>query len=599
MNRSALRFFDKSPCVAADADALRLLGRHWLITAGMHAFINAFLLGVMATSWPAREWPSLLWISSIAVFALLFMAALSASAVLELVREGNSEFKRRGELALASLSIAGAAYVIAWVGMVFPMLAHGGLSQIMSVAQCSVLLGLVSAKFSSVLGTVTRVILLVQMATVIAGVFAFAHEWATFIALGLTFGTVIMLWISVYGSRSYSAMYRLRLRQARLQQRLHHKNELLAETSSSKSLLLAMASHDLRQPVHALGLLVERLRCDAGSSAVRERVEVINNVVQDLSATLEKLMALAKFDSGTVPVHLEPVALDRMFVTLQNEFEPFAFEKGLTLQYESGGLLVYTDATLLRTMMCNLLTNAIRYSDQGTVSATAHLRDDGQTVRIEVSDKGVGIPTERVPDIFEAFIRLGGADPGSEGLGLGLVIVKRAAELLKIPLQVRSELGHGSVFSLDVPLSSSLPDPVLSLSGSTSRLQGLRILLLDNDQVVLASMAQTFEEWGCKIVTGASAADVKTKLKLLTGGLDLIITDYHLGAGVNGVEVIQSLRRTSGVNTPAIILTGDVGIHLDADAGESRTVVAHKPLSPGRLGDLAVKTLALGKTCPA
>lgn len=575
-------------------EARRASGDQWLVVAALHGCVNAVLIGVLGASWPSEDWPSLLWLYSFFIFVFLFFAALSAVAVSSPLDEAISGWPKRKRLAARLINIASICYAVAWMGMVFVVFAQGAVAQIMSVTVTSVLLGLVSARFAAALGTLIKIVLPLQMISVIAGLIYQPTLWTNFIAVDLVMALVVVLGISMYGSKEYFSLYRVKRRQARLQRLLKLQNVTLGEVSSSKSRLLAMASHDLRQPVHALGLLVDRLRCDPGSNAVRERVEVINNVVAELSTTLEKLMALAKFDAGAVPVELEPVSLDRMFVSLLHEFEPIALEKGLAFTCELDGLVVNTDATLLRTMISNLMANAIRYSFEGTVSATATLLPDGLTVRIQISDSGIGIPTERIPDIFEAFIRLGAADSGSEGLGLGLVITRRIAELLNIPIHVQSELGEGTVFSLDLPLSLSAPVSRQSFTTTTAKLKGLRVLLLDNDQIVLSSMAQTLEEWGCKTITGTSAEDIEIKLKLVSGNLDLIITDYHLGEGVTGLDVIQRIRESRRRKIPAIILTGDVAIRLSNQVDVSPMVVAHKPLSPARLSDLAIKTAALG-----
>ena len=493
------------------------------------------------------------------------------------------------------LRFAGACYSIAWVGLVHFVFSHGEMLQVMSVTITSVLLGLISTRFSSVLGELTRVVFLVQMLSVIIGLISHGEEWKNFAALLLTFGMMLLLSVNLYDTRKLIVVYRTRRRQARLQQRLRLKNAALAELSSSKSRLLAMASHDLRQPVQALGLLVDSLRCDPASRGVRERVEVINGVVEELSKTLEKLMALAMFDAGTVSVNLESVALDKLFVSLLDEFEPLALRKGLTLKCEFGGLFVHTDATLLRTMMSNLLANAIRYSKHGSVRVAANVTSDKRTVRIQISDNGVGIATERITDIFEAFVRLGFSETGSEGLGLGLAITRRSADLLGIIIDVQSEVGKGTVFSLSLPQSLIQPATISSLADNPSNLQGLRVLIMDDDKTVLSSMAQSFEEWGCRVIVGSTADDAQIKVGLIEENLDLIITDYHLGSGLTGIDVIQSIREKFGVNVPAIILTGDVAIRSQCEAAESFTVVSHKPLSPVRLKALAIKAAALGR----
>ena len=564
-------------------DALGKFDIQWLIIAGIHMSLNGILpllcLRCMDEPW-LTAW-------SAVVFTSLALVGFSALSLLRAARIEIFDGPVFGAFFRQILAGASITYAFAWSGSAWNVFSNNIDTEIMAVTLLAVLLCVVTVRFSSALGSLARFVVVVQMSSVVVLWLTHDHPWALFYAAGLLLLLLIMFGISLHGSQEYISSYRLRRRQIRLQKELGVRNKHLQLENSSKSRLLATASHDLRQPVHALGLLLGLLRQDPSANEVRAKVEIINAVVESLAKKLEKLMALARLDAGTTQVDIEIMSLNNVLLSLESEFMQAAVEKGLTLKCIGSGVLnVRSDPTLLRIILANLLANAIRYTSQGGVSVVATAINN--MVRLEVRDTGVGIPADRIPDIFEAFVRLNNAVSDSEGLGLGLAISRRVAELLGIQIVAHSIVGIGTTFTIDIP--SALDQPLSQVSTcSQESLHGLRILVVDDDLVVLPSMVQTLESWGCQVVNATGLSEMESKLSFIDNPFDLVITDYHLGFGYTGMDIIRRVRRKYKLVIPAILLTGDVEIRVDSELEAANLHIVHKPISPARLSGAIVR----------
>ncbi len=382
-----------------------------------------------------------------------------------------------------------------------------------------------------------------------------------------------------------SASDRLEERSCLMQQIAH-----LKEAHSSKSRLLAMVSHDLRQPVHALGLMLGRFRQDASSSSMRIDIEAVNDVVNSLSKSLTMLMAVTRLNSGQAIALPESVSLERLFMSLANEFEETAAASRLQLQFKSGDLSVTTDPNHLRTILINLISNAIKYTPQGGVKIFAKRSVLPDTVSIEVTDTGIGIPSNELSRIFDPFVRLHFRKASADGIGLGLAIVKQTADLIKAPIRVESVVGHGTTFSFDLPLGQQIPTAGTPMP--STYLRGLRIVVIDNDETVLESMARTLEEWGCRVIAASDWSELDIKLGMTVSPVDLILTDFHLDAGFSGYELIKRLRKRLRSRIPAILLTGDVEIRHGPESTATAVAIAYKPLSREKLALLICDTVS-------
>ncbi|MGE0099844.1 MAG: ATP-binding protein [Hydrogenophaga sp.] len=369
----------------------------------------------------------------------------------------------------------------------------------------------------------------------------------------------------------------------------------LQEAHSSKARLLAMVSHDLRQPVHALGLMLGRFRQDT-SSSMRIEIEAVNDVVNSLSKSLTMLMAVTRLNSGQVVALPEAVSLERLFRSLANEMEETATASRLQLQFRSNRLSVNTDPNHLRTILANLISNAIRYTPQGGVQVVAKVCNP-ETVSIEVRDSGIGIPEQEISHIFEPFVRLHFRKTSEDGIGLGLAIVKQTADLIKAPIRVESVVGTGTTFTIELPLSQQISSAGAPMPDTY--LRGLRVVVVDNDKTVLDSMARTMEEWGCRVIVAAGWEELDVKLGMTVSPIDLVVTDFHLDGGFSGYELIKRLRKKLRTRTPAILLTGDVEIRHGPESTATAVVIAYKPLSREKLALLIYDTVSTNAAQPA
>jgi len=404
--------------------------------------------------------------------------------------------------------------------------------------------------------------------------------------------TVLMLAFSIAALRGREHIEARRGLSDRLEERscLMQQIAHLKEAHSSKSRLLAMVSHDLRQPVHALGLMLGRFRQDASSSSLRIDIEAVNDVVNSLSKSLTMLMAVTRLNSGQAIALPESVSLERLFMSLANEFEETAAASRLQLQFKSSELSVTTDPNHLRTILVNLISNAIKYTPQGGVQVTAKRSTTPDTVTIDVTDSGIGIPTNELTRIFDPFVRLHFRKASVDGIGLGLAIVKQTSDLIKAPIRVESVVGRGTTFSIDLPLGQQIQAAGTPMP--STYLRGLRIVVIDNDETVLESMARTLEEWGCRVIAASGWDELDIKLGMTVSPVDLILTDFHLDAGFSGYELIKRLRKRHRSRIPAILLTGDVEIRHGPESTATAVVIAYKPLSREKLALLICDTVS-------
>lgn len=375
------------------------------------------------------------------------------------------------------------------------------------------------------------------------------------------------------------------------------KNDELQEVATARSRLLATVSHDLRQPAHAIGLLCERAMLEANPAALKESLGDLNELSQSLSASLTTLMDLTRLDAGLVRVNLKPTFMGQVMQRLEAEFGNSARSKGLEFKVGGCDLWVQSDADLLHGVLANLVSNAIKYTQQGRVHVV--VAQTPQFLTVSVRDSGGGIPKDKLDLIFREFVRLDASESGTEGLGLGLSIVRRYAALMDHELTVESEPKRGSTFS--VRLSITEPDSEAAQVQEQSRpadmhdrrLAGLEVLIVDNMELLLTSMSKTLATWGCKV---HSARNLSEALELAdTQALDIVLTDFHLGdREPDGLALITAMRSLKGSETsglPAILMTGDVSSRLESEAQRRKVKVLHKPVRPALLQTCMLQVL--------
>ncbi len=367
---------------------------------------------------------------------------------------------------------------------------------------------------------------------------------------------------------------------ASLEARVADRTRELADANEAKSRFLAAASHDLRQPVHALGLFAGQLRQAPDHAAQRALVGDIERAVAAFEALLASLLDISRLDAGSVAVQRTPVALGPLLDRLAGGFAPAVAAKGLRLRTRSTALWVDSDPVLLERVLLNLLGNALRYTARGGVLLAARPR--GAAVELWMVDTGIGIAPEHQAPVFDEFFRVPGVPADGEvGLGLGLAIVRRLVALLGHGLVLRSVLGRGSAFVLTLQRAAPAAPAALELVplAAAEPLAGRRVLIVDDDAAVREATRGQLAQWGCEVLVAADGAQALARQA--AGAPEIVLTDLRLADGEDGLAVAQRLRERAAV--PVVVITGDtVPARLRA-AREAGCTVLTKPLRPARL----------------
>lgn len=352
-----------------------------------------------------------------------------------------------------------------------------------------------------------------------------------------------------------------------------------------RSALLTAACHDLRQPVHALGMLTE-LGSDVQPHPDRfsEWLQSVRRSAASLSEMLDELMDLGRLDSGQYTPHLSDVSLADVLHDIQLHFGSLARRKGLTLELAQTQCHVVSDRHLLRRILFNLISNAIRYTDAGFVRVEVHLASDG--LQLTVRDSGPGIPPEKVEHAFRDYVRLNPIKAG-EGLGIGLPIVRRAADLLRHDLHLVSSPGGGTAASLRLPLSvSARPAEAPAQDHARQPARTGTIALLEDDMDVREAVTALLLAWGYTVRAAGNVPALLAESPGVPFKPDLLITDLHL-VGTTGLEAIAALREAlQEPDLPALLITGDLDPAITSQAALARAYLANKPLVPSKLDAL-------------
>lgn len=328
----------------------------------------------------------------------------------------------------------------------------------------------------------------------------------------------------------------------------------LAEASRAKSRFLAAASHDLRQPIQALNLLNSVAKKAATDQIHLSIIEKQQKSLDSMADLLNALLDISKLEAGIVKPDITDCAVQEIFDSLRASFEEQAQSKGLDLVIDPCGDVARSDSRLLTQILQNFLSNAIRYTREGVVRVRCFHQET--FIRLDVADTGLGIAPEDIGNIFEEFHQAESGASRPEGLGLGLSIVKRTAELLGCQLEVDSKPGEGSVFSVVVPKGerTELPLQEVEPTSQTALATGL-ILIVDDEPAVLDATAMLLKLEGFDVITAASEEGALKRSG--TRPPDLLITDYHLRGGATGIGVIRSIRNQARTRIPAILVSGD------------------------------------------
>lgn len=368
---------------------------------------------------------------------------------------------------------------------------------------------------------------------------------------------------------------------------LREKKDEAETATRAKSQFLAAASHDLRQPTHALGMFVARLGQLPHDTQTRHLVANLDASVRAMQDLLDGLLDISKLDAGAVQVNLHATPLEPIFEQTRVALQDAAADKGLRLRVRPTRAWVRSDPVLLQRILLNLVANAVRYTEQGSVLLACRSSENSKPLRIEVWDSGIGISPEHQPQVFREFFQVGNAERDrTRGLGLGLNIVQRTAHLLDHPFTLRSSLGQGTRFSLKVPLARA---EALTQAGIVAtpmtRLNGLAVMVIEDDALAAEGLSGLLESWGCNV---ASCGGQQHALAMLAshGAPDVIVSDYRLRGDENGISVIAALRAAAGHSIAACLMSGDTDQALIEKARQVGLTLLHKPVRPAKLRSL-------------
>ncbi len=345
----------------------------------------------------------------------------------------------------------------------------------------------------------------------------------------------------------------------------------------AKSRFLAQASHDLRQPIHAVGYYIGALRHSAMDGEQVQLVDRIERALGGVARLFKSLLDIAKLDSGTIDVQPEPVPIKQLVSEIIANNEQFIEWSEVELRTKLIEATVDADPTLLTTMIQNLLSNAIKYSRGKKILVGTRRR--GATISVEIYDQGVGIDSQHLPHVFEEFYRAHTAgDHDIEGVGLGLAILQRLATLCGFSISLKSKRGVGtSVRLAGIPLSRMEVAPAPKFAAETTRpLANMRVILIEDDIDVLDATERLLIRWGCQV-------QAHSKLPEKVMEADIIISDFDLGVGITGSDAIASIRAKLTNTIPAILMTGHAEERLRQHIMPDDLVVLAKPVQPAAL----------------
>ncbi|MCC6775357.1 MAG: response regulator [Hyphomicrobiales bacterium] len=362
---------------------------------------------------------------------------------------------------------------------------------------------------------------------------------------------------------------------------VRQEKERAEQANIDKSRFLASASHDLRQPVHALSMFVGALRGRDMDAEARRLTEQIDGSVTALDSLFSSLLDISRLDAGVVQSHPQGFAIAPMLERICRDYEEEAVRKGVRLVARPCALSVHTDPILLERVLRNLVSNAVRYTDRGRVVVGCRR---GARLRIQVCDTGKGIPPDEQERVFQEFYQIENPERDrSKGLGLGLAIVRRLTALLGCPLDVRSRLGKGSIFTVTVPIATGARQTsAVPLVAATAAAGGL-ILVIDDERAIQEAMRSLLAGWGHEVIAAGSCAEMLDRIATCPDVPRLIICDYRLRGGENGIATIRRLQSEYNEDIPAMLITGDTAPDRLQEARESGFLLLHKPVPNSKL----------------
>ncbi|SHN73252.1 Signal transduction histidine kinase [Bradyrhizobium erythrophlei] len=407
-------------------------------------------------------------------------------------------------------------------------------------------------------------------------------------ALHWTYAILDVIWVVVVAvlANSFSKLLidslELQFANLDLANDLLVQKEFAEAANVAKSRFLASASHDLRQPVHALGMFVGALRDRPLDEVSGRLVRQIQNSIGTLDSLFSAILDISRLDAGVIESGPQAFAIHPMLERICRDEIPEIDRKGIELRLVHCSLFVRTDPVLLERVLRNLVSNAVRYTDAGRVVVGCRR---GARLSVQVWDSGRGIPADQQDLIFQEFYQIGNSERDrAQGLGLGLAIVRRLTRILDIPMQMQSRVARGSVFKLSIPVAAERSVAIEPSQGLPAVAQASRFILVIDDEVeIQEGMKALLTGWGHSVVTASSCAEMLEYATAFITTPSLIISDYRLRNGEDGILAIERLRSEFNSDIPAILITGDTTPDRIRDAVISDCFLMHKPVSDNRL----------------
>jgi signal transduction histidine kinase len=384
---------------------------------------------------------------------------------------------------------------------------------------------------------------------------------------------------------------------ASLERKVEERTHQLQLANLAKSRFLAVASHDLRQPLHALGLFVAQLSTASSATERGWLIERINTATTAMNDLFKKLLDISQLDAGALAPDITEFPAAQLLSQIESTFAGTAREKGLSFRVASTTAWLRSDFILLERIVLNLVSNAVRYTSHGGVFVGCRKR--GGDLRIEVWDTGPGIPLDQRQKIFDEFYRLESGRDRQPGFGLGLAIVNRLSRLLDHPIELTSTLGRGSRFTVvarRVATPAKIVQPSAPAPAAPDVASGKLVVVIDDDELALTGMGGLLRSWGCRVITGGSGEAALTGLAGQDRPPDLIVSDFHLADGKTGVEAIALLRGAFGTPISAFLLSGDISSESLSAVQSGGYHLLHKPVDPMALRAMLNSMLKKGES---
>ncbi|MEE9332879.1 MAG: hybrid sensor histidine kinase/response regulator [Granulosicoccaceae bacterium] len=389
--------------------------------------------------------------------------------------------------------------------------------------------------------------------------------------------------LTIQGHGHYLELIKARFQNQSLMESLAQEKHTAEQAVIAKNRFLAAASHDLRQPLHAMGMFLESLRFKESSQDKLAIIEDMSASAQALNGLFNSLLDVSKLDAEII--HFNPTHIDigEMFERLHVQFKNLAAENGIELHSEHHGCTLYADSILLERVLRNLLSNAICYTKEGKVSLICD-SSQGHVARISIIDTGLGIPEQEQEDVFSEYHQLNNPERDrNKGLGLGLAIVRRLCRLMQLEVKMHSQLGVGTRFDLTLPMGNIKKMKTSQPEIGLPSLQNLMVMVIDDEETVLAGMQSMLGQWGCEVVLAESARDALRAIALEQVQPDIIISDYRLRNNCTGVDAIAAVREALETDIPGIVVTGDNSPTRLKEVNDSGLHLLHKPVNPDEM----------------